>query len=105
GGVKVDGADTSFLAESVVVPRVTLVGRDEVCLPADLERRNRIGLIHAQHGPVANVDCVVAIARVKSVIATVVVLVAERQDRRDDGWVRRQVDDGQRVVFLQGYEG
>ena len=77
-GVEPQGADPRFLGEAVVVPRVALVGGDQVGLPADPVGGDGVGLVEPAHRPGQDVDArPVAVARVETVSHEQVILEAE----------------------------
>ena len=92
--------EIEILDARVLVALVALVGRDVIGLPADFVTGDAVGLVHAEDGPILNIDGIVAVAGVEAVSGRVVILHAQRQNTGDSG--RRDIDHGNRVVFLKG---
>ena len=62
-----EAGDTLLLAEPVVVAAVALVGGDQVGVAVDLEAGHAVGLVHAEDGPVTDVDGIVLVAGIEAI--------------------------------------
>ena len=65
-GIEGQIADAYFLAEARVIAGIPFIGGDEIDPSADLIGGDRIGLIEAFDRPRADMDAIVAIARVQA---------------------------------------